>query len=63
MSTTRRHGPVLALAVTATVAFAAAPAALATGTTEPPADTAAADTSGATTPASRRTTRGRPFST
>jgi ABC-type sugar transport system substrate-binding protein len=45
MITTRRHRPVLALAVTATVAFAAAPAALATATTEPPTDT-----SGATTP-------------
>jgi ABC-type sugar transport system substrate-binding protein len=45
MSTTRRNGPVLALAVAATVSFAAAPAAMATGTTEPPADT-----SGATTP-------------
>ncbi len=45
MSITRRHGPLLALAVGATVSFAAAPAAMATGTTEPPADT-----SGATTP-------------
>jgi ribose transport system substrate-binding protein len=45
MSITRRRGPLLALAVGATVSFAAAPAAMATGTTEPPADTA-----GATTP-------------
>jgi len=51
MTTTRRHGPVLALAVAATVSFAAAPAALATGTTEPPAGTEPpADSAGATTP-------------
>jgi ABC-type sugar transport system substrate-binding protein len=51
MTTIRRHGPVLALAVAATVSFAAAPAALATGTTEPPADTQPpADSAGATTP-------------